>query len=105
MPVLRCTQKLLKERGVAPSEAIAPVGTLGAWHSNLLRFDRQKCVLFTNDSTLYSMFVRGLRKPQFQRIKDVFGQSLFHSLRLGGFAQPQIETVLENIDGFEELQT
>lgn len=104
MPVLRCTQKLLKELGVAPSDAIAPVGALGAWHANLLRFEMRRCVLFTNDSTLYSIFVPGLRKPQFQRIKDVFGQSLFRSLRLSGFAQPQIEAVLENIDGFEELQ-
>ena len=104
MLVLRCTQKLLKELSIAPSDAIVPVGALGAWHANLLRFERRKCVLFTNDSTLYSIFVPGLRKPQFQRITDVFGQSLFRSLRLGGFAQPQIEAVLENIDGIEELQ-
>jgi len=55
-------------------------------------------VLFTNDQTLYSVFVPFLRKPQFQQIADVFGQALFRSLRLSEFSQPQIEAVLDNLD-------
>lgn len=95
--ILRCTLKLLKELGVVPLERDVQAGVLGSWHANLLRFERRKCVLFTNDATLYSVFVPGLRKPQFQRIAEVFGRALFRSLRLNGFSQKQIEAVLGEI--------
>lgn len=104
MTTLQCTLKLLKELGVTPSPLVHSGETLGSWHANLLRFDRRKCILFTNDATLYSVFVPGVRKPQFQQIRDVLGQAVFRSLRLGGFHQSQIEAVLEQIDGTNELQ-
>lgn len=94
MATLRCTAKLLKELGVAPSKVDESGGCLSSWHANLLRIDRRKCVLFTNDSTLYAVFVPGLRKRQFQEIADVFVQSVFRSLRLAEFTQAQIEIVL-----------
>jgi hypothetical protein len=104
MPTLQCTLKLLKELGVAPSPPADSGGGLGSWHANLLRFDRRKCILFTNDETLYSVFVPGVRKPQFQQIQGVFAQAVFRSLRLGGFRQRQIEAVLEAIDVAKELR-
>lgn len=70
---------------------------LRPWHANLLRFDRRKCALFTNDATLCSIFVPGLRKLPFQRIAEVFGQALYRSLRLDGLSQNQIEAVLDEI--------
>jgi len=104
MATLQCTLKLLKELGVTPSPPVNTGEVLGSWHANLLRFDRQKCILFTNDATLYSVFVPGVRKPQFQQIRDVFGQAVFRSLRLGGLRQRQIETVLEEVDGASDFQ-
>ena len=97
MQLIRCTQKLLKELGVAPTTIENPTGVLGAWHANILRIERRKCVLFTNDETLYSLFLPGLRKPQFEQLADIFGQELFRALRLEGFSQSQIEAVLEEI--------
>lgn len=104
MTILRCTLKLLKELKVSPSKVTDAEGGLVSWHANLLRIDRRKCVLFTNDLTLYSVFVPGLRKPQFQGIVDVFGQAVFRSLRLAEFTQAEIETVLDAIQGEAELQ-
>jgi hypothetical protein len=78
---------------------------LGAWHANLLRIERRKCVLFTDDQTLYSVFVPCLRKPQFEQIADVFGQALFRSLRLTEFSQTQIETILDNLDPLRSGRT
>ena len=94
MATLQCTLKLLKELAVTPSPPVESSGVLESWHGNLLRFDRRKCIPFTNDATLYSVFVPGVRKPQLRRIQDVFGQAVFQSLRLGGFRQGQIEAVL-----------
>ncbi len=93
MPLLiRCTQKLLAE---IPSGLIVPPASGESWHANLLRIDRRKCVLFTHDATLYSVFVPGLKKPEFQHLEEVFGQRLFKALLWDEFPQAQIERMLD----------
>ncbi|MFH2048126.1 MAG: hypothetical protein ABIJ12_01675 [bacterium] len=94
MQLIRCTQKLIKELRIEPSEKEAQPGYIGGWHANLLRIDRRKCILFTNDRTLYSFFVPGLNRLGFERFRDVFRENLFISLTSDGFSQTQIEKVL-----------
>ena len=95
MAVLRCTKKLLNELKIKSPEETNYSGALGSWHANLLRIDRRKCVLFTHDGTLFSFLVPGLKRPQFQNFRVVFGQNLFKNLRLESLPQNQIETILE----------
>ena len=93
MPLLiHCTQRLLAQ---LPARLIDPSGAGESWHANVLHFDRRKCVLFTHDATLYSIFVPGLKKPEFERLDDVFGQRLFKALVWDEFPQAQIEQMLE----------
>jgi hypothetical protein len=93
MPFLiRCTQKLLAE---IPKRLIDPSLDGAGWHANLLRIERRKCVLFTHDKTLYSVFVPGLKKPEFEQLPEVFGQCLFKTLLWEEFPQVQIELMLE----------
>ncbi|MDX1251748.1 MAG: hypothetical protein IDH49_05780 [Gammaproteobacteria bacterium] len=93
MPTLiHCTKKLLAE---LPSSLIDQVATGESWHANVLRIDRRKCVLFTHDATLYSVFVPGLRKPDFALLDQMFGQRLFKALLWEGFPQHLIERALE----------
>jgi hypothetical protein len=95
MQLIRCTQKLLKELRVKPSEVEPKFGYIGDWHANLLRVERRKCVLFTNNDTLYSIFVFGLKRADFDHLDEIFRQSLFRRLRIEGFSQIQIEKALE----------
>jgi hypothetical protein len=94
MQMIRCTQKLLKE---VPMELAVEVAVLPAacWHANLLRLDRRKCLLFTHDTTLFSLFVPGLTKPDFKHFPDLFGQALFRTMRQFDFPQIQIENMLD----------
>lgn len=94
MLTIRCTQKFLKELKVTPTEVEPQGGYIGGWHADLLRIERRKCVLVTNDATLYSLFIPGLRKPEFEHFGEVFMQHLFKNLRCEGFLQNQIERVL-----------
>jgi hypothetical protein len=64
---IHCTQKLLAE---IPDRLIDPSASGESWHANLLRIDRRKCVLFTHDATLYSVFVPGLKKAEFERLRE-----------------------------------
>lgn len=105
MQLIRCTQKLLKALRIPPAELEQPEGVLGGWHANLLRIERRKCVLFTNDSTLFSIFVPGMKKERFERMAHIFGQELFRSLRREGFGQSEVEAVLDEIEEIRYAKT
>ena len=90
--LIHCTQKLLAE---IPDRLIDSSASGESWHANLLRIDRRKCVLFTHDKTLYSVFVPGLTKAEFEQLDDIFGQRLFKALLWDEFPQTQIERMLE----------
>ena len=93
MPLLiHCTQKLLAE---LPANLVDPAASGDCWHANLLRIERRKCVLFTHDTTLYSVFVPGLKKPEFAQLDQIFGQRLFKALLWEAFPQDQIERMLD----------
>lgn len=93
MPLLiHCTQKLLAE---IPARLTDPASSGESWHANLLRIDRRKCVLFTHDATLYSIFAPGLKMPEFEHLDEVFGQRLFKALLWDEFPQTHIERMLD----------
>ncbi len=105
MAILRCTQKLLSELKLKPSDSMQQPSELSSWHANLLRIDRRKCVLFTHDTTLYSFFVPGLKKPDFKNFREVFRQNLFKSLMAENFSQKHIEIFLDDIREIEISKT
>lgn len=112
MPLIRCTAKLFKEIGVKDADLIndAPAEShhhLGAWYANLLRIDRRKCVLFTNEATLYSFMVYGVRKADLDDFGHFFMAYLGLNLEYEGFGDEIIEKVLkeDNQIGFGRTQS
>ncbi|MCW8944108.1 MAG: hypothetical protein OQL27_04980 [Sedimenticola sp.] len=92
--IIRCTQKLIKELRIKPTE-IDALNPMTSWHANVLRIDRRKCVLFIHDQSLFSVFVAGLKRSDFDRLDEVFGQAMFRTLRLFDFDQRQVEQLLD----------
>jgi hypothetical protein len=72
MRTLHCTLKLLKELGNPPLQISTPETHegLGNWYANLLRIDRRKCLMFTNEKTLYSFLIPRVMK---QNLKNLGG--------------------------------
>ena len=93
MAIIRCTKKLLTELKIKPTEDIGRSENIGNWHANLLWIDRRKCVLFTNDKTLFSFLVTGMKKPQFENFNEVFRLNLSKNLMNEDLSQKQIEHV------------
>ena len=92
--IIRCTKKLLKELRIKPQEPEV-ISEVGSWHANLLLIERRKCVLFTHDMTLFSLFVAGLKRPDFEHIDHIFGQTLFKTMLLFDFEQTEVEKMLD----------
>ena len=87
MTVIHCTQKLLKELG---NPALCdPVNLLSnsleSWYANLLRFHRKKCILFTNEKTLYSFLVPNVLKADLKKLETIFLINLSYNLKYEGF--------------------
>jgi hypothetical protein len=87
MQLIHCTKKLLAELGALGSKIPPEVATglFGPWHANLLRIERRKCILFTNDHTLYSFLVPGFKKKD--NFHDLFLVNLNDNLAVEGFGQ------------------
>ena len=94
MATIKCTAKLLNELGIKPiNEADQPT-SLNDWHANLLRLDRKKYVLFTNDQTLYSILVRWTKTLKLSGLLERFKLELFRNLMGEGLSQERIELLL-----------
>ena len=94
MIVFRCTQKLLKELRLSKSELGEPdEGFLGSWFANLFRVKRRKGVIFTNDRTLYSVLLFGLKKPDFDALGQRFVSGLIANLRRDRFSSETVASI------------
>lgn len=96
MRLIHCTQKLLKELKVTPIDLASYIpdsGGLGDWYANLVRMDKRKCILFTNERTLYSFLIPGVVKSNLMNIKNEFLTHLIFNLQNDGFGIDVISTV------------
>ncbi len=77
---IRCTRKLLDELGLSEAmiAEIRPADTLlGNWYANILRIEREKCVLVMNEKTLYSFILPW----SFRGNSGIFRQAFIDGLR------------------------
>ena len=97
MRIIHCTQKLLKELNVpiiAPDKTPSDSQGLGNWYANLIRIDRKKCLLFTNENTLYSFLIPHVKKANLKNIVDEFMINLSFNLQYEGFSLDVIAKVM-----------
>ncbi len=76
MQLIKCTKKLLDELQQKPPSKISQSNNLGSRHANILQIERRKCVLVTNELTLYALFIPCLTKTDFKAFHLVFGRNL-----------------------------
>lgn len=104
--IIHCTQKLLSELKIKPAEEEAPIkDSLWAWHGNMVLIERRKCVLITNDETLFPVFIPALKKQEFESFNSVFVQYLFKSLLHENIPQNHIEAVLSQSENLTYMKT
>jgi len=97
MKIIHCTRKLLKELDVPLVETDMipqPTEGLGNWYANLLRINRRKCLLFTNEKTLYTFLIPKVLKANLKSIKDEFIIHLNYNLQYEGFGLEMINRVM-----------
>ena len=97
MTLIHCTRKLLKELDVPLVESdkiIQPTEGLGNWYCNIIRIDKKKCLLFTNEKTLYTFLIPKVKKENLKNIEDEFTIYLNYNLQCEGFGIEVISRVM-----------
>ena len=90
--ILHCTTKLAAKLPAAAFKASVSPGhaqdesPLGQWHAHLLILDRRQCVLFCHDLTRYTLFLPGLRAPQFAELGRWHRELFLATLEAQGLA-------------------
>jgi len=108
MRIIRCTQRLLKELGISPIDIEASVSEsegLGNWYANIIRLDRKKCLLFTNEKTLYTFLIPGVLKRDLKNIKNEFVSNLIFNLQNEGFGLEVVDRVRDEYKEIDFAKT
>lgn len=108
MLLLRCTAKLLKDIGVKDvglANNIQTIDPIGSWYANLLRIDRRKCLIFTNETTLYSFLVPGIKKSDYKDFGLLFRVNLMLNLKCEGFDGGLVRTLLKGYEDYGFTKT
>ncbi len=86
--------KVLKEAGVKPVDAVASSSRpeeLGNWYANLIRIEKRKCLLFTNEKTLYTFLIPKVLKRNVVNIREEFITHLAYNLQFEGFGTDMVQ--------------
>jgi Domain of unknown function (DUF6933) len=88
MRIIHCTKNLLKELDVPlvePDKIPSNAEGLGNWYANLIGIDRRRCLLFTNEKTLYTFLIPKVLKGNLKNIENEFFTHLTYNLQNEGF--------------------
>ena len=98
MRIIHCTRKLIKGLDVPlvePDKIHLCTEGLGNWYANLLRMERRKCLLFTNEKSLYSFLIPKILKANLKNMEQEFLINLSYNLQYEGFGLDVINRVMQ----------
>ncbi len=98
MQLIRCTKKLQKEMGLKNEALVQQESTpslLGSWHANLIIIDRNNCVLFVNDKTLFNFLIPDVTTAQLRQLDTLFRDFLQCILAEEGFDKTTTDKILQ----------
>lgn len=88
--LIHCTQRLAAMLPTVSREPQVEVSPLGSWHANLYRIDRRHVVMFCHDETRYTLYLPGVRKPEFNDLGHWFKEVFTSSLAYMGVPENQV---------------
>ena len=94
MKIIKCTQKLFKELRVEQEADVIAQSWIESWHANIFRINSKKCILVSNDATLYSLFFYPVNKSFIKKFQLFFNEHLFKTMFADDIPQTLIEKVL-----------
>ena len=70
--IIHCTKKLAARLPNVSPVPLDEDNPLGSWHAHLYTIDRRNCLMFCHDETRFTLFMAGLKKPDFGNLTSWF---------------------------------
>lgn len=109
MHLIRCTNKLFtemgfKKRDLLQNDNVSRTG-LGDWYANLFRLSHYKCIIFTNEMTLFSFVYFSVKKKEILNLSDLFRDQFFLALQQEDIPVQVIDSILQSYTEIEYAPT
>ena len=110
MRIIHCTQKVLKQLSkpimtLEQAEKSKDVNGIGNWYANYIIIERRKCLVMTNEKTLYTFMIPGVKKADFESLQERFINQFVLNLNHEKFKPDIIEKVIEEYNEIEFAKT
>jgi len=99
--IIHCTKKLAARLSNVSPEPLADDNPLGSWHAHFYTIDRRNCLMFCHDKTRFTLFMAGLKKPDFERLEHWFLDYFANTLLTLGYEH---ELIMKATDLVRELR-
>jgi hypothetical protein len=103
--LLRCTKKLINTYDIAISNETSSENILNEWYANLIYMDRKKCILFTQSTTLFNIFLPNVKKADIGNIGEIFKSQLENSLNNLNIPSKKINLYIDYLNGMKFSET
>lgn len=94
--IINCTKKLQEELDIKPKLAEVE-NPLFSWHANIIRINRRKTVILTNDATRYTVALYGLKAKDFKNIQSLIIDAIQKNFESDCVNQEIISKYIEDI--------
>lgn len=88
--LIQCTKKLLDQLNIKSVELIDEE-PLFSWHANLIRIDRRKTIVLTNDKNRYVIVLYGLKAKNFRKLDEIIIQAIYEAFKSSCIKEEIIE--------------
>ncbi|MCC3145347.1 plasmid pRiA4b ORF-3 family protein [Halanaerobium sp. Z-7514] len=100
--LIQVTKKLRDELKIKNLvEAETSKDQLFCWHANIIRIERRKVIVMTNNAARYTVVLYGLKKNDFKNIAELIKSAIRETFTVEGVKEKIIESYLNE---FEEIE-
>jgi hypothetical protein len=97
--IIHCTKKLATKLPNVSRKPLTEHSPLGSWHAHFYTIDRRNCLMFCHDKTRFTLFMAGLKKPDFERLEHWFLDYFANTLLQLGYNHELIMKATGLVDG------
>ncbi|MGL6106115.1 plasmid pRiA4b ORF-3 family protein [Romboutsia sp.] len=94
--IINCTKKLQEELNIKP-DLEKVLNSLFSWHGNIIRINRRKTLILTNDATRYTVVLYGLKAKDFKNIQNLIVEAIRKNFEIDCVNQEIILKYIEDI--------
>lgn len=93
----KLAEKMKKAGYTVPAKSGRQASPLGDWHANITTIQRRQCIVFTHDTTRFTLALTGITLKEIKDLKWWFSDMLGNTMLKMGYPEALIQKALDAI--------